>query len=83
MTIRRASATSPNKFTSNALMRTRQLRKKATKLAETVQGRMKKFDICYVIAKESMAFRKYPALHALHGVDLGFAYKTTDSAISL
>ena len=53
---------------------------------ETVLGCMKrKFDICYVMAKESMAFRKYPALHALeecHGVDLGFAYKTIDSAIS-
>ncbi len=30
-----------------------------------------------------MAFRKYPALHVLeerHGVDLGFAYKTQNSA---
>ena len=51
---------------------------------EAVQGRMKKkFDICYVMAKESLGFRKYPALHQLeerHGVDLGFAYKTDVSA---
>ena len=49
-----------------------------------VQARMKrKFDICYVMAKESLRFRKYPALHELeerHGVDLGFAYKTEVSA---
>ena len=41
---------------------------------DTVKGRMKKkFDICYVLAKESMGFGKYPALHELeerHGVDL-------------
>ena len=51
---------------------------------EAVHARMKKkFDICYVMAKESLAFRKYPALHALeerHSVDLGFSYKTSDSA---
>ena len=43
----------------------------------------KKFDICYVMTKENMAFRKYPALHELeirHGVDLGPAYRTKDSA---
>ena len=43
----------------------------------------KKFDICYVMTKENMAFRKFPALHELetrHGVDLGPAYKTKDSA---
>ena len=48
---------------------------------EAVQRRMKKkFDICFVMAKESLG---YPALHALeerHGVDLGFAYKTDVSA---
>ena len=47
---------------------------------ETVKGHIKrKFDICYMMAKESRSFRKYPALHELekhHGVDLGFAYKT-------
>ena len=33
---------------------------------EAVQGRMKKkFDICYVMAKESLGFRKYPALHGV------------------
>ena len=39
--------------------------------------RMKcKFDICYVMAKEGMAFTKYPALYDLesrHEVDLGVA----------
>lgn len=54
------------------------------RLDDTVKERMrKKFDICYVMAKEGIAFRKYPALHELearHGVDLGFAYKMKDSA---
>ena len=48
-----------------------------------VQAHMKrKFDICYVMAKESLSFHKYPALHELerHGVDIGFAYKTEVSA---
>ena len=42
----------------------------------------KKFDICYVMAKESIAFQKYPVLHELeehHGVNLGQSYKTKDS----
>ena len=51
---------------------------------KAVQECMKwKFDICYVMAKESMRFRKYTALHELeehHGVDLSFAYKTNVSA---
>ena len=51
---------------------------------EAVKDRLrKKFEICYVMAKEKIAFRKYPALHALearHGVDLGEVYKTEDSA---
>ena len=40
---------------------------------------MKTFDICYAMAKESLGFRKSPALHELkesHGIDLGFTYKT-------
>ena len=43
----------------------------------------KKFEICYVMAKEKIAFRKYPTLHNLevhHGVDLGISYKTKDLA---
>ena len=28
----------------------------------------KKFDICYVLAKENLAFRKYPAIHELEGL---------------
>ena len=51
---------------------------------EAVQGRMKtKFGICYVMAKESLSFHKYPALHELeerHGLDLGFVYNTIISA---
>ena len=46
----------------------------------------KKFDICYAMGKECLAFVKYPALHELevrHGVDLGQAYKTKDSAKEL
>ena len=42
-----------------------------------------KFEICYVLARESLAFVKYPTFHALsehHGVHLGHSYKTTDSA---
>ena len=42
---------------------------------KSLQEKMgKKFDICYIIAKENMAFRKYPAIHELesrHGVELG------------
>ncbi len=53
---------------------------------DTVMERMKKkFDISYVLAKESMPFTKYPALHELeqrHGVDLGQAYQTRESARS-
>ncbi len=53
---------------------------------KTAQERMmKKFDLCFVMAKENMAFRKYTALHELearHGVDLGQSYATTDSARS-
>ena len=48
--------------------------------------RMKrKFDICYVMAKEGMAFSKYTALYDLerrHDVDLGVAYRNDVSAKS-
>ena len=42
----------------------------------------KKFDICYMMAKESISFSKYPAiveLESRHGVNLGPAYRTLDS----
>ena len=42
-----------------------------------------KFDISYLLAKEGITFKKYPALYELeaqHGVNLGFAYKTKDFA---
>jgi len=45
----------------------------------------KKFDICFALAKENLAFRKYPAIHELeirHGVELGQSYVTKDSARS-
>ena len=53
---------------------------------KSLQERMgKKFDICYVLEKENLSFRKYPAIHELeshNGVDLGQAYATKDSAKS-
>ena len=39
----------------------------------------KKFDIAYLVAREKLSFRKYPAiceLEAKHGVDLGTNYRT-------
>ena len=53
-------------------------------LDETERGRMRrKFDLCYLLAKEGIAFEKYTALYELearHGIDLGPAYKTAPSA---
>ncbi len=53
---------------------------------KSLQERMgRKVDICYVLAKENLPFRKYPAIHELesrHGVDLGQSYATKDSAKS-
>ena len=53
-------------------------------MEESAQARVqRKFDICYVMAKKSLVFRKYQALHQLeecHGVDLGCVYKTRESA---
>ena len=52
----------------------------------SLQERMgKKFDIFYMVAKENLPFRKYPAIHELesrYGVDLGQSYATKDSAKS-
>ena len=46
--------------------------------------RMKrKFQICYMMAREGLPFQKYAPLHNLqefHGVDLGDSYKTNDNA---
>jgi len=51
---------------------------------ETTQKRMeRKFDICYMLVKENMAFRKYTPIYDLelrHSVNLGHSYKTKDSA---
>ena len=53
-------------------------------LDKTTRQRMrKKFDVCYMMAKESVPFVKYPAiveLESQHGVNLGPAYRTPDSA---
>ena len=41
------------------------------------------FDLCFMMAMESVAFANYPSLLELekrHGVDLGHAYTTADSA---
>ena len=41
------------------------------------EGMRRKFDICYMMAKEGVTFEKYTTLHELevcHGVDLSFAY---------
>jgi len=43
----------------------------------------KKFDACYLLAKKNMAFLKYPMILEVderHGTDVGFAYRTKDSA---
>ena len=53
--------------------------------AATKERMKRKFDICYVMAKEGMAFSKYPALYDLesrHDDDLGIAYKNDVSAKS-
>ena len=53
---------------------------------KTLEEKMcKKFDICYLLPKENLAFRirKYPAIHELetrHGIDLGQKYAIKDSA---
>ena len=52
---------------------------------ETRERMARKFDVCYMMAKESLPFTKYPALLELesrHGVDLGPAYRMPDSAKS-
>ena len=47
-------------------------------LEESEQERMRcMFDICYMMAKEGVAFEQYAAQHELevrHSVDLGFGY---------
>ena len=43
----------------------------------------KKFDIRYLLAKESLPFTKYPTIHELreqHRIELGFSYKKRESA---
>ena len=43
----------------------------------------RKFEMCYVLAREVLAFLKYPKFHALEerqGVELDTSYKIPDSA---
>ena len=52
---------------------------------ETQERMGRKFELCYVMAKESIPFAKYPALLELeecHAADIGHAYRTPDSAKS-
>ena len=53
-------------------------------LQEAEQDRIRnKFDLCYFLAKEGLAFKKFPALCDLevkHKVDLGHSYRTPPSA---
>jgi hypothetical protein len=53
-------------------------------LDDALKAKLKaKFEICYVLAKEGLAFVKYAPFHALadhQGVKLGQTYKTPDSA---
>lgn len=53
-------------------------------LDEAEKGRMRrKFDLCYLMAKEGLAFEKYVPLYELesrHGIELGHAYKNAPSA---
>ena len=55
-----------------------------TMLDESERKRMRqKFDVCYMMAKEGIAFEKFPALYDLevrHNVDLGCAYRSAPSA---
>ena len=50
----------------------------------TTRARMnRKFDVCYFLAKEGLAFKKYPGileLESRHGVDIGPAYLSDTSA---
>lgn len=72
------------KATNAALTTYAPIAKSLLSMDKSLEERMgKKFDICYVLAKENLAFRKYPVLHELesrHGVDLGQSYATKDSA---
>ena len=53
-------------------------------LGDTEKVRLKrKFDVCFTMAKEGLAFEKYVPtceLEERHDVDIGMAYKTAPSA---
>ena len=55
-----------------------------TVIDELTKERMKRlFDVCFLMAKEGIAFNKYPALLEIqerHGIDIGPAYKSDTSA---
>ena len=51
--------------------------------AVTIERLKKKFGVCYLLAKENVAFLKYPAVLEVRehrGVAVGFAYRTKNSA---
>ena len=52
---------------------------------ETLARMGRKFQLCFIMVKENISFAKYPVLLQLeehHGVDVGSAYRTPDSAKS-
>jgi len=53
-------------------------------LDEPERARMRrKFDVCYLMTKEGIAFEKFPSLcelEARHEVDIGHAYRIAPSA---
>ena len=71
------------KATNAALTTYAPIAKSLLSMDKLLEERMgKKFDFCYVLAKENLAFRKYPVIHKLesrHEVDLGQSYATKDS----
>ena len=57
------------------------------RMEDSEKEKMKrKFEICYVLAREGVAFFKYPTLHALaesQGVDIGSSYRGAECANAL
>ena len=55
-----------------------------SKMDVVTKERLKKmFGVCYLLAKENVAFLNYPAILEVRehcGVDVGFAYRTKNSA---
>ncbi len=60
------------------------LARRVLKIDQTTRERLcKKFDVCYVLAKEGLSFKKYSKnleLESRHEVDIGVAYRSDVSA---